>query len=61
MNTEIKQYFMDEQNNGSGQKLDQDKIGVWIGVTILILVGIGIAAYGLYLAANPGATLLIVP
>lgn len=52
---------MDEQNNNSGQKFDQDKMGVWIGVTILILVGIGIAAYGLYLAANPGATLLIVP
>ncbi|GEM_PF-3300349 len=52
---------MDEQNNQSDQKLDQDKIGVWIGVTILILAGIGIAAYGLYLAANPGATLLILP
>lgn len=52
---------MDEQKNNSVSKLDQDRIGVWIGVTILILVGVGIMVYGIYLASNPGATMLIVP
>jgi hypothetical protein len=52
---------MDEQKNNSTPKLDQDRIGVWIGVTILILVGIGIMIYGIYLATNPGATMMILP
>ncbi|MFC1721842.1 hypothetical protein ACFL0Z_02935 [Patescibacteria group bacterium] len=52
---------MDEQNNKPEQKIDQDKLGVWIGVTIIVLVGVGLVAYGLYMAANPGATMLIVP
>lgn len=57
----LKNNQMDEQKNNSAPKLDQDRIGVWIGVTILILVGVGIMIYGIYLATNPGATMLIVP
>ncbi len=41
--------------NQNLDKEKQDKIGVWIGVSILIIVGMALLVYGVVMATNPGA------
>ncbi|MFC1618266.1 hypothetical protein ACFL2B_03235 [Patescibacteria group bacterium] len=43
------------EKKSNGKKLDQDKIGVWIGVSILVIVGLALAVYGIIMATNPEA------
>lgn len=50
---------MDEQNNGPDKELQQKQISVWIGVSIVLIVGVAIVAYALYMSTHPGATMFI--
>lgn len=50
---------MDEQRNVGVKPIDPKSLSIWIGVTILILVGIGVVALIMYMAAHPQATFLI--
>ncbi|EKD65123.1 MAG: hypothetical protein ACD_50C00181G0002 [uncultured bacterium] len=50
---------MPEQKQTQQKPLDQDRISLWIGVTIILLAGIGFVAYVLFTSANPEASLTL--
>ncbi len=49
---------MDEQKNPNHKPLDQRQMSIWIGVSILVLVGMALVAYMFYMGAHPQATFI---
>ncbi len=50
---------MDEQKNSNPKPIDQKHLSVWIGVTIIAIVGMSVVFFMLYMASHPQATFLI--
>ncbi len=49
---------MDEQKNANQKPLDQKQMSVWIGVSVLAIVGMAVVMFLLYMGAHPQATFL---